>query len=349
MSTHHRYRVVQWTTGKVGTLSLRGILDDPRLDLVGVYAHSENKAGLDAGALCGRPHTGITATREIDALLACGADVVLYTPQMADLDDLTRLLENGLDVISTNLLLNLGGVRGETEARLRRACAKGRSSLHISGVNPGWINTMTAAMTAVCRDIRAVTISESADVSVYESPETWQAFGIGLPEPTPAVHDMARMALVSFRDAVERLATSLHTTLDRTEFTIDYATAARTADLGWLRIEKDTIAALRGGWTGTSPSGIVLRSEIAWHLTPHLNTDWQFLDDHYRVTIDGEPGIDTRVRFLPPDSWGNHEWDTMTAMPAVHAIPAVRAAPPGILGLHDAGLTAAPAGLWTHR
>ncbi len=157
-----------------------------------VYAHSESKAGLDAGALCGRPDTGITATRDIDALLSCGADVVLYTRQLADLDDLTRLLANGLDVISTNLLLNLGGVSGETEARLRQACAEGGSSLHISGVNPGWINTMTAAMTAVCRDIRAVTISESADVSVYESPETWQAFGIGLPDPTPAVHDMAR-------------------------------------------------------------------------------------------------------------------------------------------------------------
>ena len=37
-------RVIQWTTGKVGKLSLRGVLDDPRLELVGVYAYSDEKA-----------------------------------------------------------------------------------------------------------------------------------------------------------------------------------------------------------------------------------------------------------------------------------------------------------------
>ena len=47
-----KLRVIQWTTGKVGKLSLRGILDDPRLELVGVYAYSADKAGSDAGALC---------------------------------------------------------------------------------------------------------------------------------------------------------------------------------------------------------------------------------------------------------------------------------------------------------
>src|SRR4051794_33437927 len=51
-------RVIQWTTGKVGKLSLRGVIDDPRLELVGVFAYSEDKAGVDAGPLCGRPDTG---------------------------------------------------------------------------------------------------------------------------------------------------------------------------------------------------------------------------------------------------------------------------------------------------
>ena len=345
MDVQQRHRVVQWTTGKVGSLSLRGILDDPRLELAGVYAFSPDKVGTDAGVLCGRPEVGIAATDDIWDILASDADVVLYTPQLADLDHLTTLLENGLDVVSTNLLLNVGGLRGEVSERLRKACDKGNSSLYISGVNPGWINTVTAAMTAVCRDVRSVTISESADVSVYESPETWQMFGIGQPEP-PDSHEMAQLALLSFRDAVERLATSLHTTVDSVDFSIEYATAASTVDLGWMTIEKGTLAALRGGWTGVTPTGVVLRSDVAWYLTPDLNSDWQFLDDHYRVIVDGEPGLDTRVRFLPPDSWGNHDWDTMTAMPAVHAIPAVRAASPGILGLDDAGLSAAPVGLW---
>ena len=36
------------------------------------------KAGIDAGALCGLPDTGITATDDRDALINADADVVLY-------------------------------------------------------------------------------------------------------------------------------------------------------------------------------------------------------------------------------------------------------------------------------
>ena len=60
-----KLRVVQWNTGKVGKLALRGILDNPDLELAGVFAHSPEKAGQDAGALCGRPDTGIKATNDI--------------------------------------------------------------------------------------------------------------------------------------------------------------------------------------------------------------------------------------------------------------------------------------------
>jgi len=70
----NKLRVIQWTTGKVGTLSTRGILDDPRLELVGVYGNSDEKAGTDAGTLCGRPQTGVQATTDIDALIALLAD-----------------------------------------------------------------------------------------------------------------------------------------------------------------------------------------------------------------------------------------------------------------------------------
>lgn len=339
-------RVIQWTTGKVGKLSLRGVIDDPRLELVGVFAYSEDKAGVDAGPLCGRADTGVLATTDIDVLLALRADTVIYTPFMADLDHVTRLLESGLDVISTNLFLNVGGIQGQTRERLAAACQRGDSSLHITGVNPGWINAMAAAMTAVCRDVQTVSVFESADVSVYESAETWRALGISLPEATPEVIDIAKMWLSTFRDSVERMSVALGFDLDDTEFVIEYATASETVDLGWLRIEKDTIAALRGGWNGRVASKTVVNSSVAWYLTKNLNQDWQFDDDHYVIEVKGEPVVRTRIRFVPPESWGNHEWDTMTAMPAVNAIFDVAEARAGILTLKDAGLPCAPARVW---
>src|SRR5258708_38510296 len=97
-----KLRVVQWTTGKVGKLAARAILDDPRLELVGLYAHSPGKVGTDAGKLIGRPKTGIKATDSLDELLALKPDTVLYAPFEADLDQAIRILENGADIVSTN-------------------------------------------------------------------------------------------------------------------------------------------------------------------------------------------------------------------------------------------------------
>src|ERR1700712_5756913 len=71
-------RVVQWTTGIVGASALRAILDDDRLELVGVFAHGAEKVGQDAGALAGRPYTGVVATDDVDALLGLAPDCVVY-------------------------------------------------------------------------------------------------------------------------------------------------------------------------------------------------------------------------------------------------------------------------------
>lgn len=339
--------VIQWTTGKVGKHALRAILDDPRLELAGCYAWSDAKKGTDAGALCGRPDTGIAATNDIDALIALDADTVLYTPFEADLEDAVRLLESGLDVISTNLFLNVGGIRGAVKERLEAACAKGGSSLYITGINPGWINSVITGMTAICRDVRSVAITESADCSVYESVETWGFLGIG--EPGGITEELAGRAqawLILFRDAVERIGAALGLAFDDIEFFCEYATAAEDVDLGWLRMGKGTNAALRGGWRGKMAGETVVSLTVIWYLTRKLAEGWTIDDDQYHLVVEGEPSIDTRMRLIPAGHWKNHDWDIMTALPAVSAVPHIKAARPGVLGLLDAGLPVAPVGEW---
>jgi hypothetical protein len=342
----NKLRVVQWTTGKVGKLSLRGILDDPRLELAGVYAYSVEKSGRDAGELCGRARCGVRATHDINALIALGADSVLYTPFMADVSQVLRLLESGLDVISTNLFLNVGGIQGQVKEQLEVACQRGGSSLYITGISPGWINATTVGLTAVCRNVESVSISETADCSVYESRETWLAMGMSLPKATPEVIETARNWLRSFYDAIQRMAVALDYRLDDIEFFIEFATASEKVDLGWFCMDKGTNAAVRAGWNGKANGRTVLQFKLTWYLTKLLNEGWEFSDDQYHLVIKGEPEVNTRIRFIPPKHWVHHDWDTMTAMPAVNAVFGVNAAPPGILTLKDAGLTCAPAGIW---
>lgn len=342
-----KLRVIQWNTGKVGKLSLRAILDDPRLDLAGVFAHSPDKVGKDAGQLCGRPDVGVVASDDIDALIALNADAVLYTPFNADLSHAIRLLENGMDVISTNLFLNVGGVQGDVKDQLDAACQRGNSSIYITGINPGWINAITAAMTAVCRNVESIDLVESADCSVYESVETWSFLGMGeAGGSTPELIERARSWLILFRDAVQRIGDALEYEFDDIEFFCEYATAAEKVDLGWFCMEKGTNAALRGGWNGKIGGKTVVKLTVVWYLTKNLAEGWDIDEDQYHLAIKGEPNVDTRIRFTPPEGWANHDWDTMTALPAVSAIFDIKSARPGVLGLRDVGLPYAPAGVW---
>ncbi|VWX54288.1 hypothetical protein [Novosphingobium sp. 9U] len=342
-----KLKVIQWNTGKVGKLALRAILDDPRLELVGVFAHSADKVGVDAGTLCGRPQTGVLATSDIDALLALKPDSVVYTPFTGDVDQTVRLLESGADVVSTNLFFHVGGIQGEVRERLEAACQRGNSSLYISGINPGWINAIAIAQTAVCRDVQSLTLIESADCSVYESVETWSFLGMGEPEATDETRQAAQTWLVMFRDVAVRMGEALGYTFDDVEFFIEYASAAERVDLGWFVMEKGSNAALRGGWRGKVGGKTVITATVVWYLTRKLVENWEIDDDQHRVIIEGEPNVDTRVRYTPPSHWGNHEWDTMTALPAVNALHQIKAARPGVLGLLDVGLPHAPAAEWS--
>jgi PAS domain S-box-containing protein len=76
-------RVIQWATGPVGAAQLREIIDDPDLELAGVFDYSPGKVGVDAGTLVGRPPTGVIATNDKPAILALDADLVLHSASKA--------------------------------------------------------------------------------------------------------------------------------------------------------------------------------------------------------------------------------------------------------------------------
>ena len=63
-------RVIQWATGAVGSAQLREVIDDPELELVGVFVFSSSKAHVDAGTIVGRPPTGVLATNDKAELMA---------------------------------------------------------------------------------------------------------------------------------------------------------------------------------------------------------------------------------------------------------------------------------------
>jgi 4-hydroxy-tetrahydrodipicolinate reductase len=121
-----RHRVVQWATGNIGTRSLRSVIEHPTLELAGVYVHSPDKAGRDAGDLCGLEPTGVSATHDIEDVVALGADCVLYMPRGLDADEVCRLLASGANVVTTRgEFHHPPSMDAALRERVEAACAEG--------------------------------------------------------------------------------------------------------------------------------------------------------------------------------------------------------------------------------
>ena len=80
-STMKKYRVIQWGVGYTGSYSLRYILSNPQIELVGVKCFSADKEGKHAGEFCNRGREGVKATCDKSRLLALEADCVIFMPR----------------------------------------------------------------------------------------------------------------------------------------------------------------------------------------------------------------------------------------------------------------------------
>jgi hypothetical protein len=80
---------------------------------------------------------GVTATHDVDALLALRPDCVVYNPMWPSIDELVRILGAGSNGVTTAAFIN-GRRLGPDRQRLALACERGGASIFGTGVNPGW-------------------------------------------------------------------------------------------------------------------------------------------------------------------------------------------------------------------
>jgi 2,4-diaminopentanoate dehydrogenase len=333
-------RVVQWTTGNVGRRSVMAIAQNPELELVGCYAWSPDKVGRDAGELCGIDPLGVTATDDVDALLALRPDCVVYNPMWPSIDELVRILEAGVNVVSTAAFIN-GRRLGPDRKRLVDACERGRSSLFGTGVNPGFAELLGIVVAGVCDRVDKVTVSEAAHTALYDSPATEMPAGFGRPIDDPALQSMTAEATAVFGEAVAMVADALGVELDAIVCEGEYAATPTELDLGSWKIAAGCVAGVAARWQGRVGGRTVVELNVRWKKAATLEPDWQ-IEDGWLVEVQGRPTVRTKVQFLPPPDFGAKTLADfmvlgliMTAMPAINAIPAVVAARPGIVSYPD--------------
>jgi hypothetical protein len=334
-------RVVQWTTGNVARQAVKAIVARPDLELVGVYAFSDDKLGRDAGELVGLDTTlGVTATNDVDALIALKPDAVLYMPLHPDVEQLAHLLRSGVNVLTTASFLT-GRAYGEAARKsLDEAAREGNVSLFGSGVNPGFADYLTAVASSVCREVNYVRVVESFNIGLWAGDANQDELGWGRPAGDPGHAEDIVKATAPFGDAVEALSELLGLTVDSVRCDVAFAHATSDQDVPGRDVKAGTVAGIEASWIGSSKGTDLIEVVVRWAVAAELDPAWD-IAMAYLIEVRGYPQVNLRAEVLPQDFESMSLEDMLaigsviTAMPVVNAIPAVVAARPGIVTYAD--------------
>jgi 2,4-diaminopentanoate dehydrogenase len=335
-------RVIQWATGPVGSAQLREIIDDPRLELAGVFAYSATKVGVDAGTLVGRPPTGVTVTGDKSEIFALDADVVLHAASKAvrdntNTDDIVELLASGKSVITTTSYSHLPTYGRDVEQRIIDACRQSGARFHAAGEHPGFMfERLATTLTGLSQRVDRITVSEFVDCSaVTERGMLVDLMGMGKdPADITVEAPMFRAVSIQYEQALASTADVLRLKIDEIRPTIETATADHDVPVAFGTLATGTVVAQRLSWTAYHRGAPVLVAEEYWTVTRDV-VDWPNLPDEQflvRVRVDGAPPmrLDLTIDNDPVDELaGSSGGQLAVAMTAVRAIPYVLQAPPG--------------------
>jgi hypothetical protein len=279
MTIDKTIRVAQIGTGNVGAHALKALITNPQFELTAVWVSSEAKAGKDAAELAGLDvATGVTATTDLDAVLATGPQCAVYTA-MADnrlaeaLDDYRRILAAGINVVGSSavfLQYPWQVLPQEMLAPLEDAAREGNSSLFVNGIDPGFANDLLPlALAGTCQSIQQIRCMEIVDYATYDSATVmFDVMGFGKPiDEIPMLLQPGVLSL-AWGSVVRQLAAGLGLELDTVEEMYVREPAPEDFDIAAGHIPTGSAAALRfecSDWFTATPSS-------SWNTSPGCGT-----------------------------------------------------------------------------
>ena len=198
-------------------------------------------------------------------------------------------------------------------------------------------NLVGMVLSGSCESVEEIRITESVDCSTYESAETQAAMGFGRDPDTPGLAESVRQESEVFAESAAMMADALGATLDRMTFDVTFTAATGDSDLGFMTIPAGTVGGVMGyhrGWVGERN---VVSVGFNWIMGEHTVPPKPLAHGHV-IQVFGVPNMRTVLHCLPPQDWTEGFMDLgmiYTAMPVTNAVPAVVAAPPGIVTLAD--------------
>ena len=337
------YKVIQWSTGNVGACALRAIINHPEMDLAGVWVHHDDKAGLDAGVLCGLEPIGIKATQDSDALISTEADCVCYASDvsidmMGTIDEICRILSSGKNVVTSSLLSLIypRALGPEIYDKFESACREGGVSLLVSGIDPGFANaTLPLILSGMSERWESIRIQEIVNYATYNQPEIlFETMGFGKSMDT--LPPLLTPGALTFYcgGAVQLMAEGLDVEVEEIREVHERMPAQADLETPAGIIREGMCAAVRFEVQGIIRGQPVLVAEHVTRMHDNIAPDWP-QGKGYRLIIEGRPRMTCSFDF--EDEHGDNAVGgvILTATRIVNAIPAVCSAASGFISELD--------------
>lgn len=337
------YRVVNWATGHTGQMVVRATAERPEYEIVGAFTYNPAKAGQDLGDLCGIDRTGVIATNDRQEILKTRADCVLFLAGAendvpASIKDICDLLASGKNVVTTAAnFIYPKSLGKEAHDAIADACVRGAATFHGLGVMPGFFaESLPLLLSRLSRRCDRLIASETLSYDKY--PSTYQmfdlmGFGFAPDDPTPA---FANVELVgeTWRHSGMLMADALDLPIDRIENFRNVVVTDRDLHVASGTIPKGTVGAMNFGVRVFSGGKERIVLQHFTRMAPDLAPDWP-TGHGWIVDLEGEPAISARIEIGSHSVMPTDDACMATALHAVHAVPYVVAAKPGILSLVD--------------
>lgn len=345
-------RVAVISTGWISSLAIRAIVRRPHLELVGVWVHSPEKTGRDAGEIVGLGPIGVTTTNDLDDIVALRPDCVVYGAASAEMDaaavrDYVRLLDGGLNVVTTNTpgMMFPDRWMPDLAEKVRAAALAAGVTIYTSGIEPGFAGDQFAILlTTLSNTIRSVHAQEIFDYSAYPNRDLMvTAMGFGEPLDFVPMLELEGAQQFAWGPPIGLVAKALGVELDRIDESYERVVTPRDLHVACGIIPAGTVGAVRAVTTGVVDGHPAITIEHINRMAPDLAPEWATAPNGtYRLIIEGQPHMQCDLRLGTEDTAESANANAMeaTAMRVVNAIPYVVDAPPGIATSLDLPITA---------
>jgi 2,4-diaminopentanoate dehydrogenase len=329
------FKVVQWGTGTAGLRALRCILNNPALELVGLYVARTERAGRGAGSFVDAPDTGVIATNSVEELLRIPADCLCYMGSFATggIEDILPFLRAGRSVVTPTLftLLTPASAPAEDYDPVMAACLEGGSSFFSTGASPGYCTDyFPMAMLGIVDEVSEVRVQEIADYSTYPVVEVARSWGFGSIPGDPIPLFEGDELVKSWQSVPVDIARRLGVEIEEIRVLTESSITDRDVVASFYTIPAGTVANIRFQVQGlVKGQPFVVLEHVNYCNLDSMPAHWPRANGQgdlaYRTIVTGRPNLTAEIMLDYP----------VAAIRTINAIPAIVAAAPGIVAGSD--------------